>query len=36
MRMGIANHPKGREMWDRIIIKPVGNVVPTGVVREAA
>ena len=36
MRMGIANHPKGREMWERITIKPVGNVVPTGVVREAA
>ena len=36
MRMGIANDPKGKEMWDRIVVKPVGNVVPTGVVREAA
>lgn len=35
-RMGIANHPKGREMWERIAIKPVGNIVATGVVREAA
>lgn len=35
LRMGIANHPKGAEMWERITIKPVGNVVPTGVVREA-
>ena len=36
MRMGIANHPKGREMWDRVSIKPVGGVAPTGAVREAA
>lgn len=36
MRMGIANHPKGKEMWERIVIKPVGGVVPTGAVREAA
>ena len=36
MRMGIANMPKGKEMWERIRIKPVGNVSPTGVEREAA
>lgn len=36
MRMGIANHKDGKAMWDRIVIKPVGNVVPTGAVREAA
>ena len=36
MRMGIANHPKGKDMWERISIKPVGNVVPTGATREAA
>lgn len=35
-RMGIANHPKGREMWDRIVVKPVGNITPTGAVREAS
>lgn len=37
MRAGIANHPKGREMWDRMVVKPRGgNVAPTGAVREAA
>lgn len=36
LRMGIANHPKGKEMWDRVSIKAVGNIAPTGVVREAA
>ena len=36
LRMGIANHPKGKEMWDRIVVKPVGNISATGVVREAA
>lgn len=36
MRMGIANMPKGKEMWERIVIKPVGNISATGVVREAA
>jgi hypothetical protein len=35
-RIGIANLPKGREMWDRISVKPVGNIVPTGAVRESA
>lgn len=35
MRMGIANLPKGKEMWDKIVCKPV-NIEPTGVVREAA
>lgn len=34
IRMGIANHPKGKEMWERVTIKPVGNVQPTGVTRE--
>lgn len=36
MRMGIANHKDGKAMWDRIVIKAVGNIVPTGAVREAA
>jgi hypothetical protein len=36
LRMGIANQPKGKEMWSRIEIKPVGNPQFTGVVREAA
>lgn len=36
LRMGIANHPKGKEMWERISIKPVGNISATGAVREAA
>lgn len=36
MRMGIANMKDGKAMWDRISIKPVGNIVPTGAVREAA
>lgn len=36
LRMGIANHPKGKEMWSRIEMKPVGNLKFTGVVREAA
>lgn len=34
-RMGIANHPKGRDMWERIVIKPVSNIVPTGASRES-
>lgn len=33
LRMGIANHPKGKEMWERVTVKPVGNVMPTGVER---
>lgn len=36
LRMGIANLPKGKEMWQRVDIKPVGNIQATGVVREAA
>jgi len=36
MRMGIANHKDGDRMWSNIVIKPVGNVEPTGAVREAA
>lgn len=36
MRMGIANLPKGKEMWDRIQVRPVGNPQFTGVAREAA
>jgi hypothetical protein len=37
MRMGIANHPKGPEMWSRIRMKAAGagqNVAPTGSARE--
>ena len=36
LRMGIANRKDGQAMWDRIVIKPVGNISATGVVREAA
>ena len=36
LRMGIANRPNGKEMWDNVKIRPVGNVEPTGAVREAA
>lgn len=36
LRMGIANDPKGKEMWGRIEVKPVGNLQFTGVAREAA
>jgi hypothetical protein len=36
MRMGIANHPQGKKMWDNIQIRPVGNVQPTGAERVAA
>ncbi len=37
LRMGIANLPKGREMWDKIVMKRVGgNVEATGAVRQAA
>ena len=36
LRMGIANHPDGQKMWERIVVKPVGNIAATGVVREAA
>lgn len=36
LRMGIANDPKGKEMWARIEVKPVGNPQFTGVQREAA
>ena len=36
LRMGIANMKDGKAMWDRIVIKPVGNIIPTGAVREAA
>ncbi len=36
LRMGIANHPKGREMWENIKMVASSNVVPTGAVREAA
>lgn len=35
MRMGIANVPKGREMWDKVVCKAV-TIEPTGVTREAA
>lgn len=34
LRSGIANEPKGREMWERVKIRPVSNLQPTGVVRE--
>ncbi len=30
LRMGIANHPKGKDMWARIEIKPVGKIAATG------
>ena len=36
LRMGIANHKHGKDMWERVVIKPVSNIVPTGAVREAA
>lgn len=36
LRMGIANHPKGKEMWNNIRIRPAGAYVePTGASREA-
>lgn len=35
LRAGIANDPKGKEMWERMVVKPVGgNVAPTGVVHQ--
>lgn len=36
LRIGIANMKDGRKMWENILIKPAGNVEPTGVVRQAA
>lgn len=36
LRMGIANLKHGAEMWKRIEVKPMGNIVATGAVREAA
>lgn len=36
MRMGIANMPKGKEMWAKVDVKPVGNVELIGTVKEAA
>ena len=41
-RMGIANmkdaqgNSIAQRLWDNIVIKPAGNVQPTGAVREAA
>ena len=35
LRMGIANRPDGRALWEGIKIK-AGSVEPTGAVREAA
>ena len=36
MRMGIANHKDGQRMWDNMVIRPTGNVEPTGKEREVA
>ena len=36
MRMGIANRKDGDKLWSNIVMKPAGNVEPTGAVREAA
>jgi hypothetical protein len=36
LRMGIANHKDGKNMWNRIEMKPVGNIAFTGAVRQAA
>lgn len=36
LRMGIANHKNGKEMWSRIEMKPVGSIQFTGAAREAA
>lgn len=37
MRMGIANLPRGKEMWEKIVMRRVGtNVEATGAVRQAA
>jgi hypothetical protein len=36
LRMGIANLKDGERMWANIVIKPAGNVAPTGAVRDAA
>lgn len=36
MRMGIANMKDGERLWNNIVIKPAGNVQPTGAVRDAA
>ena len=33
LRMGIANAKDGRKMWDNIVMRPAGNVEPTGAVR---
>ena len=36
LRSGLANDPKGREIFDRMVIRPVGgNVEATGAVRVA-
>lgn len=36
LRMGLGNHPKGKEMWARVEVKPVGNIEATGKTRVAA
>lgn len=36
LRSGLANQPKGREIFDRMVVRPVGsNVEATGAVRVA-
>jgi len=36
LRMGIANVKDGEKMWANIVIKPAGNVQPTGAERVSA
>ena len=36
LRSGLANQKDGKAIWERMIVKPVGNIAATGVVREAA
>ena len=35
-RMGIANLKDAQKLWDNIVIKPSGNIEPTGREREVA
>ena len=34
MRMGLANKKEGPRWWSNVVLKPAGNVEPTGVERE--
>ncbi len=36
LRMGIANHKDGQRMWENMVVRPSGNVEPTGKEREVA